>query len=321
MGVMKSWWSFAWVGILIVILVMLSDGVLGAPKESGSGQEMTKSVEEDDRLPIHKEGWQFIVAPYVWLPAVDVDLNSQGRFSTTTTVNVPWYQWVPEFFQGHLYFFMGRVEAWKGKWGIYFDNFFIYIGKPGSFSSTRALSSFDGRLVTSANTKGIIRLGFHDLGVRYLLGTLPLTSDKPLPVLSCELLGGVRYNWYNLDIFINLNTTLIDPGGGSITRGEKFNISSVQNIFEPFLGLRLGYWPTKKLTLLFKTDMGGFGFVAHNHLDINLEALLVYQVKKHIRIDAGYRARYFDLNTSRGAKEFDIQGWLHGPVVGVAFTF
>ncbi len=321
MGPTKNWWHFARVSILIVILVMHPGAVLCAPKESGSGQEATESVEEDDRLPIHKEGWQFIVAPYVWLPGVDLELRSQGRFNTRTTVGILWHKWVPELFQGNLLFLMGRVEVWKGRWGIFYDNFWIYVGEAGNFSKTRALSLIDGRLVSSANVKGILRLGYHDLGVRFLVRTLPLSSEKPLPVLSCELLGGIRYNWYNVNINVNLNTTIIGPSGERITRGESLNISPTQNIFEPFLGLRLGFWPTKKLTLMCKADMGGFGVVANDHLDANLEALLGYQVQKHIRLDVGYRARYFELNTNRGAKEFDIQGWLHGPVFGIVFIF
>jgi hypothetical protein len=62
---------------------------------------------------------------------------------------------------------------------------------------------------------------------------------------------------------------------------------------EPFLGLRTGVWFTEKMNLLFRADVGGFGFVAYNNVDSNLEALLGYKVRENIRIEAGYRGRYY----------------------------
>jgi hypothetical protein len=38
--------------------------------------------------------------------------------------------------------------------------------------------------------------------------TRPLTADKTLPVVSFELLGGLRYAYYNQDTRLGLNATL-----------------------------------------------------------------------------------------------------------------
>ena len=69
------------------------------------------------------------------------------------------------------------------------------------------------RLQLSGDLKIWTRLLWQDVGVRYLVGTVPLNADKPLPVVSCELLGGLRYTYYNQDTSLGLNATLTGPFG------------------------------------------------------------------------------------------------------------
>jgi hypothetical protein len=158
------------------------------------------------------------------------------------------------------------------------------------------------------------------VGLRYLVGTLPLNADKPLPVVSWELLGGFRYTYYNQFTRLNLNATLTGPlGQQQISRGGSFASSLQLSFAEPFVGLRVGFWFTPKVNLLLKADVGGFGVVAYNNLDSVLEALLGYQVHKNIAIYAGYRGRYF--SGSGSAKNIAAHGWFHGPMLGSVFSF
>ena len=131
-------------------------------------------------------------------------------------------------------------------------------------------------------------------GALYGGETVPLSADKTLPVVSCELLGGLRYTYYNQATSLGLNATLSGPFDRvHISRGGSFFDSVQLSIAEPFVGLRLGFWFTQKLNLMLKADCGGFGFVAYNNVDSVLEALLGYQVYQNIRIYGGYRGRYF----------------------------
>lgn len=176
------------------------------------------------------------------------------------------------------------------------------------------------RLQLSGDLKIWTRLLWQDVGVRYLLGTVPLNADKPLPVVSFELLGGLRYTYVNQDTSLSLNATLTGPlGQEQITRGGSFFSSIHLSIFEPFVGLRIGFWLTQKLNLLLKADCGGFGFVAYNNVDSVLEALVGYQVHKNIRIYGGYRGRYASGGDS--TRDIAIHGWFHGPMLGTAFSF
>jgi hypothetical protein len=290
-------------------------------------EEQVAPAKEDDRLPLFKEGWQFFLAPYLWIPGVHADLSYQGRFSGTVVADIPWYDLVPLLFSKAIGG-MGRVEIWNGRWGLISDTNFIYIGDSITGGGARELKlnlrrlplSIPVRLQLSGDLKVWTRLLWQDVGVRYLVGTFPLNPEKPLPVVSCELLGGLRYTYYNQDTSLGLAATLTGPfGREQISRGGSFFSSLHLSILEPFMGLRLGLWFTPKVNLLLKADCGGFGFVAYNNVDSVLEALVGYQVHKNIRIYGGYRGRYASLRGS--TKDIAVHGWFHGPMLGSAFSF
>jgi hypothetical protein len=183
-----------WKTTLIIILLLVSCTATYSQEEPGSvkeepgpAQEKAATANEDDRLPIYKEGWQFFLAPYLWIPGVHADLSHQGKFSGTTVVDVPWYNLVPLLFSKAIGG-MGRVEIWNGRWGLFSDTNFVYIG--------------DSVTGASGTAKFWTRLLFQDVGVRYLLGSVPLSAEKPLPVLSCELLGGLRYTYLKAIIYL-----------------------------------------------------------------------------------------------------------------------
>jgi hypothetical protein len=109
--------------LIIVVLVFCSTAY--SREGAVPAHDKTATAKEDDLLPIYKEGWQFFVAPYVWIPGANINLARQGRFSGTTTVDVPWYNIVPLLFSQAIGG-MGRVEIWHGRWGFFSDTVFIY---------------------------------------------------------------------------------------------------------------------------------------------------------------------------------------------------
>ncbi|MGC2693514.1 MAG: hypothetical protein WA228_12560, partial [Desulfobaccales bacterium] len=317
---------------LIIILLLLPSTAAYSQEEpvtsneqTGSAQEKAAAAKDDNLLPFQKEGWQFFVAPYLWIPGIHADVSHQGQFSGTTIVDVPWYDVVPLLFSKAMGG-MGRVEAWNGRWGLFSDTNFVYVGESVSASGGTELKLNPSRLpITipvnlqlSGTAKFWTRLLFQDVGVRYLLGSVPLSAEKPLPVLTCELLGGLRYTYLNQDTSLGLNATLSGPFGNvQISRGGSFFDSANVSIVEPLLGLRLGFWITPKLNLILKADCGGFGFVAYNNVDSVIDGLVGYQVSKSISIYAGYRGRY----ASASSNSIAIHGWLDGPMLGTVFSF
>jgi hypothetical protein len=321
------------VAMIIILLLFLTTTAYPQEKpgptkgEPGVAQEKAAAAQEDDRLPFQREGWQFLVAPYLWFAGAHLDLSHQGRFSGTTVANIPWYDVVPLLFS-KLFGGAGRVEVWNGRWGVFSDTIFLYLSDSISAGGAKTLelnprrlpATIPIRLQLSGDMKIWTRLLWQDVGVRYLVGTVPLNADKPLPVLTCELLGGFRYTYYNQATSLGLNSTLTGPfGREQITRGGSFFDSVQVSIPQPLIGLRLGLWFTPKLNLILKADCGGFGFVAYNAVDSVIEALVGYQVHKNIRIYGGYSGRYFSGGGS--TKDVAVHGWFHGPMLGTVFSF
>ena len=320
-------------------------------------QKAAKNTKEDDRLPIHKQDqWQFFLTPYIWIPGVNFTLST---LKSTQGINVPWWDVVPDLFSKTIGV-KGRAEAWKGRWGFFLDGYLTYLGASGSqvgankektfgpvdFTTDKHIhlggATIDLRipgslagnvtLTPSGSAKLITRLGNLDLGGRFLVGTWPLNAEKPLPALSMELLGGPRFNSINQYMRINLSSIRIgnvpvDLGRFSLTsKNQSIKNGSLvvdynNQYIEPFLGVRFGLWLTQKFVINLKGDVGGFGLVADDHTDCNLEALLGYRVNKNIYAWAGYRAHgaWYDLGND--LVQINISGWVHGPVLGITYAF
>ena len=107
-------------------------------EQAGSAQEKAAAAKDDNLLPFQKEGWQFFVAPYLWIPGVHADISHQGQFSGTTIVDVPWYDIVPLLFSKAIGG-MGRVEVWNGRWGLFSDTNFVYVGDSVTAGGARQL--------------------------------------------------------------------------------------------------------------------------------------------------------------------------------------
>jgi hypothetical protein len=327
------------------------------PGAADPTQQAAETIKEDDRLPIHKQDqWQFFLSPYIWIPGVNFTISS---FKSTQSNNVPWWDVVPTLFSKTIGI-MGRAEAWKGRWGFFLDGYFTYMGASGSRVGATREKTFGPvdftinkqihlgglnlnlpipgqigpghiTLTPSGSAKFISRLGNLDLGGRFLVGAWPLDAEKPLPALSMELLGGPRFNSFNQYMRINLSAIKIanvpiDIGRFSlvanINRSKRSLVIDYTNQhIEPFLGMRFGLWLTQKFLINLKGDVGGFGLVADNHWDCNLEALLGYRLHKNIYAWAGYRAHGSWYDLGQDLVQINFSGWVHGPVLGMTYAF
>jgi len=305
---------------IMIILVLVFSTAAFSQEGAAPPQDKTATAQEDNLLPIYKKGWQFIVAPYLWIPGANINLARQGRFSGTTSVDVPWYNLVPLLFSQAIGA-MARVEVWHGRWGFYSDTVFMYVSDSVSGGGSKEISGNSGsaRIGLTGHLKIWSRLLWQDVGGRFLLGSVPLKADKPLPVLSCELLGGLRYAYFNQDTRLGVNATLTAQGNQPLSLGGSFTDSLIMSVVEPLLGLRLGFWFTPRLNLLLRGDCGGFGIAAYKSVDSVLEALVGYRVNENIRLYGGYRALYFARNNN--AKGLAIHAWFHGPMLGAAYNF
>jgi hypothetical protein len=304
---------------IIATLLFVVVCAAGYAAEEGSvPSPAAAKAKEDTRLPIHKQDqWQFFFSPHVWIAGSNARTTVFGH---TSTVNVPWWDIVPDLFSKAIGV-MGRFEAWKGRWGFFLDSYFVYMGGNVSDSAGRQINL--GQLpipitrVLSGDLKYITRAGNLDFGLRYLVGTLPLSADKPLPLLAFELLGGGRYNYYNQYMRLGLSSTITGPVI-DITRGRTFTVNVTRSYIEPMLGGRLSLWLNEKAIISFKGTLGGFGLPMNdNNLDSDLELDFGYRVRNNIYMYLGYRARYVQFNTTN----LSFSAWLHGPVIGALYAF
>lgn len=309
--------------MVTLILVCVSalgyaeEGVGNPPGAASITPAAAAETKEDNRLPIHKQDqWQFFIAPYLWVPGVNANATI---LNTTTTVNQGWWDMIPKLFSSAIGA-MGRFEAWRGKWGFFVDSYFIYLGGNVSDSAGKTIDlgrrNIPATLILNGDLKYIVRTGNVDFGARYLLGSVNLNADKPLPVLSFEALGGGRFNVYSQYLKLDLDATLIGPlqtrtAGGSFV--SKFDRSYI----EPMLGMRLSLWLTPKAVITFRGTVGGIGMVADNNLDSDMELAFGYKVHKNIYAYVGYRARFESASTD----EISVDGWFHGPILGTVFAF
>jgi hypothetical protein len=317
--------------------------------------EKTKS---DDRLPIHKQDeWQFFLSPYMWITGINANVSTLKK---TTTTAIPWWDVASDLFSKTIGV-MGRAEVWKGRWGVYLDGYFTYVGAsdsqvgatrektfgPVDFTINKQINlggldinvPIPGKigpgnitLTPSGSVKYISRLGNLDLGGRFLVGTWPLSAEKPLPALSVELLGGPRFNSVNQYVRINLSAIKIanvpiDIGKFSLVgkhqtvKNGSLVIDYNNQYFEPFLGVRLGLWLSPKFLVSLKGDVGGFGLVGDDHVDCNMEALLGYRVSQHVYAYAGYRAHGAWYDFGQDLVQVNVAMWVHGPVLGMTYAF
>jgi hypothetical protein len=348
-------YRLAIVGILVLLLI-------GAPtyaaEKTETSPESTVKAKADDRLPIQKQDqWQFFLSPYIWIPGINANVST---LKGTMNPVIPWWDAASALFSKTVGI-MGRAEAWKGRWGVYLDGYYTYVGISGSQVGASRVKSFGPvdftrdkqlnlagatinvaipgqvgpgsvTLTPSGSIKYISRLGNLDLGARFLVGTWPLRTQKPLPILSLELLGGPRFNSVNQYIRINLTEIRIGNvpidlrkftlvGKHQTIKNGSLVIDYNNQYVEPFLGARLGLWLTQKFLITLKGDVGGFGLVADDHVDCNLETLLGYRVSQHIYAYAGYRAHGAWYNLGQGLVQINFAGWAHGPVVGMTYAF
>jgi hypothetical protein len=305
--------------ILIILFTFTGAAANAEEDDTRTPPEAVAPAREGNRLPCSycdEDQWQFFFIPYLWIPGMNLDFTLGGH---TVGINEGWWNMAAKLFTDAIGA-MGRFEAWKGRWGFYLDSYFVYLQGSETDGAGQTMTVGPPQqprtLELSGGLNYIVRAGKVDFGMRYLLGTLPLSAEKPLPMLSFEALGGGRFLWYNQDVRLGLNAVI--SGGVVNPAGEKtFTTGYKRELVEPFVGARIGCWLTEKTVFLFRGTLGGFGFVADNNSDSDLELTFGYRVHRDIYAHFGYRALYEQADPG----QLSISGWIHGPVLGASITF
>jgi hypothetical protein len=227
-------------------------------------------------------GWSFTLAPYLWLSGIDGDLKVRGN---ETTIDADFGDIMDYFDFGTQIHF----EAWKDDmWGIFVDPTFI------KFSS-------DAK-VRSATIELEEDYFLFEFGGFYRLMDKPVGSSEDR-IMSLEALFGGRYT--------DLAATLGFKDGPNV-EGDK-------DWFDLFIGARLRADVSTKLDLMLRTDVGGFGM--GSDFTWTVSGLLGYHFNPAIAAWFGYKAQGVDYDEGTGDKQFMYDVIMHGPILGIGFSF
>jgi hypothetical protein len=122
-----------------------------------------------------------------------------------------------------------------------------------------------------------------------------------------EIYGGVRV--------VSLTTRL--SGGDVVGTISDANHSWV----DPIIGVRITAPLTDRARAVFMIDGGGFGIGADVDVQIWPNVTIDLDSAKRWQAMVGYRFNYFKYNSGSGDDYFAYDMLVHGPLLGVAFTF
>jgi hypothetical protein len=238
-----------------------------------------------------EDKWEFFVAPYFWMAGIEGDLTVKG---TSSHVNVPFRDILQDLdFGGEVH-----VEAWKSRWGIFLDATYLKLSVDDTGTS-QTLGPVDVDVDVGewlVEFGGLYRLGRWSLG----------KNDGR--ALSLEALGGGRY-W---DVSVDVDATAPLAGLGR-------DVSRSKNWIDPFIGARLGVDLTRKLSLVLRGDIGGFG--VGSQFTWNASAIFGYHFSPMISAYLGYKALGVDYETGSYHRKFKFDVIMYGPIVGLGIKF
>jgi opacity protein-like surface antigen len=249
-----------------------------------------------------EDRWDIRLMPYFWMPSLDAEGTVGGPLGGSLSGNIDLgFDDVLD----HLDFAaMGRMEAWKDKWGFTFDGIYMNLGADGSFQGRRGLSDF--------TMDADVALGMADFGLAYRLFEERFGDDNRQR-LAFEPYGGLRYSYLKEEI--DLNVDIADVGSRGLTLGTS------EDWVEPFVGCRVVWDLNDKWSLNAGGDAGGFGIGSASDLTWQILGGVDYKFTKSIIFNAGYRYVELDYSHGSGSDKLGIDLRAKGPYLGLTILF
>jgi hypothetical protein len=235
--------------------------------------------------------WEFHIIPYLWMTGIKGDATVKG---IEGDVDVTFGDiWDNLDFAGQVH-----MEVRKGRWGFFLDPTYLKLSSD---------EHVDRPIVGRIEADFTVTNWLVEFGGLYQLAKWPLGADEGT-ALFLDALGGGRY-WY-LKNELDLDVPLVGLG-------RKFKES--EDWIDPFVGLRLRTELTKKLSLVLRGDVGGFG--VGSDFTWNASAILGYHFSQTVSAWLGYRVLGVDYESGSGSSKFKYDVTMSGPMVGLGFSF
>ena len=231
------------------------------------------------------EDFRFTVTPYAWLTGLSGTVGERG---STTTVNT-------SFADLSKYL---NTAAMLDVDVLYRER----VGFLADLNYSRLGDQASGKMV-SLDSKSTLVLS--DLAAYYRLGSASLGAGDAGSV-SLDLLAGARI--WSLGMSLDANTFF---GGRSITETKTWA--------DPIVGARAQFHLGEKWALELRGGVGGFG--VSSSLTWDAMALVGYKLWEHGTLFLGYRGVGVNHTEGSGSSKFVFDSTLHGPILGLAFSF
>lgn len=265
--------------------------------------EITPPAETENR-----DSWQINFQPYVTIPvSVYGQVEIKGR-------TVDYSVGLGELLEVLRVTVSGRVEAWKGNFGLIFDGYYASLGGTGLIESSRP--NVDATLESSLT----FDQGIYDFAVSYHIGDRPITynPDQPSPEYFPRAwfrpYAGTRLN----DLSSTIETTLTLP---RFDRSFSESFSASRTWFEPLLGGVVGVQISEPITLWLRGDASGFGLAGDTDMSWNAIFGADWWVTPHISLQFAYRFYGINYGNGSGDNAFRFEENFNGPFLSATFRF
>ena len=248
-----------------------------------SGSILAASETETDAAA--DDQWQFEATPYFWFMSIKGDSTMEG---VTGEVDFSFSDILDNFNYGGAI----RLDAYKGKWGLKSDILMIDLEE-----------DFKGPLGNRAEVD--LRQWAADFAVSYEVLSVPMNEEESRQ-LTFSPYGGFRYN------YLKQKVKLPGPIG---TVGDSHDWIDV------LVGGSVKMELTEKLSANVEGDVGGFGIGSGSDLTWQVMAGFNYTLSEHIDLKFGYRHLDMDYSRGSGSKEFGLDAYYTGPIVGVTIKW
>jgi len=249
---------------------------------------------DNDAEPASDSGWQIDAQPYIWIPAsIKGDSTVSG---STAKLDLTFGDIIDDF--DKIFALSGRLEAWKGDWGIIFDGMYV------SLESEFNVNPFGGG-PRELDIDVDIEQSIVDFGLGWRAIDRPFDeAASEGPRLRIDLLGGLRYQYLKQRIDL-----------------APVSLGTSKDWVELMIGARVEVQLNEKLAVGVRADASGFGIGSASDLTWNLYAGIDYRFKSSFSLKLGYRLLDMDYDNGSGRDEFGLDVRLHGPYIGATFRF
>lgn len=256
----------------------------------GCSSSGVSSVSDTPTSAAASDGCRYELTPYVWLPGIDGD-HSARRVTMSVEADFTNLLDRGEVAPG------AHFEATKDRWTFFLDCLYLHLT-----DGRHSLLVFNGEepWEVFVETDIDVKLLLGEIGVAYRLLEFPCgwTQDQ---VLAVEVLGGGRY-WYLQNEFESTPGTRIEAS---------------KDWVDPFIGGRLIWRLSRRCTVGFRGDIGGFDIGSASKFTWNVLGGIDYQVSDGLSLKVGYRI----LDVDRVRAGFGLNTQLGGPWIGLGLDF